>query len=191
MNSKIYIGKHETTDPNDEYLGSGLLLTKAINKYGKENFMKTVLYIFDNEKDMNDKESEIVNEEFILREDTYNIGLGGQGGKLMLNYKHSEETKMKIKKAALGSKKNLSEEQRRKRSEKTISIHTGAKRSEKTKEKMKFSQTGKIKSKSEKDKIKESVINSMPVYTCPICNKTGKGGAMKAYHFGKCKYNKT
>ena len=36
VNNKIYIGKHQTENINDSYLGSGISLERAINKYGKE-----------------------------------------------------------------------------------------------------------------------------------------------------------
>jgi group I intron endonuclease len=80
INSKIYIGKHQTNDIDDGYMGSGKNLKRAIKKYGIENFVKEVLYVFDSEKEMNYKEAELVTEEFCLREDTYNICVGGQGG---------------------------------------------------------------------------------------------------------------
>ena len=47
INDKIYIGIHSTNDINDNYFGSGTILNKAIKKYGKQNFKKEVLYIFD------------------------------------------------------------------------------------------------------------------------------------------------
>jgi hypothetical protein len=80
INSKIYIGKHQTNDIDDGYMGSGKNLKRAIKKYGIENFVKEVVYVFDSEEEMNYKEAELVTEEFCLREDTYNICVGGQGG---------------------------------------------------------------------------------------------------------------
>jgi hypothetical protein len=79
-NGKIYIGKHQTKDLNDDYMGSGKRLRSAIEKYGIENFTKEILFQFDNEADMNSKEAELVTEEFCLREDTYNLCPGGKGG---------------------------------------------------------------------------------------------------------------
>ena len=36
INNKIYIGKHQTSDLDDGYLGSGKLLLQAIKKYGNK-----------------------------------------------------------------------------------------------------------------------------------------------------------
>lgn len=119
INGKIYIGVHSTKNLNDGYLGSGKYLNIALNKYGKENFKLEILEYFNSKKEMYLKETEIVNEEFVKREDTYNIKLGGYGGfdyiRNHINYKkwqkqgndsylntrftnkkHSEETKKRI-----------------------------------------------------------------------------------------------
>ena len=77
INNKIYIGQHITDNLDDGYLGSGTNLHKAIKKYGKENFKKEILHIFDNFDDMDNKEKELVTKEFVLREDTYNLIQGG------------------------------------------------------------------------------------------------------------------
>jgi hypothetical protein len=80
VNNKIYVGKHQTRNLNDGYMGSGKLIKESIKKYGIENFEKEILFQFDNESDMDAKEAELVTEEFCLKENTYNLCAGGRGG---------------------------------------------------------------------------------------------------------------
>jgi hypothetical protein len=80
INSRIYVGYHQCRQLNDDYLGSGKILKEAFEKYGKKNFKKKILYVFPTKEEALLKESEIVNKEFIDREDTYNLKLGGEGG---------------------------------------------------------------------------------------------------------------
>lgn len=80
ITGKIYIGSHKTKDLNDNYMGSGKYLNRAFQKYGLENFTKEILFVFDNPTDMYAKEAEIVNEEFLAEENTYNLKRGGFGG---------------------------------------------------------------------------------------------------------------
>ncbi len=80
IDGKIYIGKHETANINDGYMGSGKVLKNAQSKHGIENFVKEILYVFETEEEMNTKEAELVTEGFCLREDTYNLCPGGKGG---------------------------------------------------------------------------------------------------------------
>ena len=77
LNNMIYIGCHVTENINDRYMGSGTLIKKAIKKYGLENFDKKILYVFDNEIEMLEKEKELVNREFISSENNYNVIVGG------------------------------------------------------------------------------------------------------------------
>ena len=92
INGKFYIGKHQTKKLNDHYYGSGKKLLAAIKKYGKENFSKEILFVFETEQEMNDKEKELITEEFVKRPDTYNVGVGGEGGPHFKGRKHTEET---------------------------------------------------------------------------------------------------
>jgi group I intron endonuclease len=80
INGTIYVGYHSTEDLADSYLGSGKILNQAIEKNGVENFVKEILYVFPSREEALQKEREIVNEEFVQREDTYNVKLGGEGG---------------------------------------------------------------------------------------------------------------
>jgi hypothetical protein len=95
VNGKVYIGKHKTKDLNDGYLGSGKLLCRAIEKYGIDNFAREIVHLCKTEEDMNAKEREIVTEDFCLREDTYNLCVGGHGGfsyinRLGMNYTYKK-----------------------------------------------------------------------------------------------------
>lgn len=80
VNNKIYVGYHSTENLNDEYLGSGIFLLRAIKKYGRENFERKTLFMFPTETEALLKEAEIVDYDFIMRDDTYNYKIGGEGG---------------------------------------------------------------------------------------------------------------
>lgn len=93
VNGKIYIGSHKTKDVNDSYMGSGKYLNRAFKKYGKENFAKEILFEFTTAKEMYDKEAEIVNEDFLSEENTYNLKKGGLGGFDHINSNDEEKSK--------------------------------------------------------------------------------------------------
>lgn len=80
LNDKIYIGVHQTTDMADGYMGSGRVIQTAIKKYGIENFSKTILEMFSDAESMYAKEKEIVTDDFLNRENVYNLRRGGTGG---------------------------------------------------------------------------------------------------------------
>ena len=107
INKKRYVGAHSTNNINDGYLGGGLLIGRAIKKYGKENFTRDVL------NRTTTKEEAFHNEKFLIEmyntlvPNGYNIsptgGLGVSGsciGELngMYEKHHSEETKEKMRK---------------------------------------------------------------------------------------------
>lgn len=106
VNGKFYVGKRisRTSPEKDYYLGSGTILKRAILKYGKENFQKEILEFCTNQ---NLEEREV----FWIKTTKankigYNITEGGTGGRGK-GFKHSEETKNKIKLKAIGRKRPL------------------------------------------------------------------------------------
>ena len=117
LNGKIYIGKHQTNNPNDSYYGSGKGIKSAIQLHGKENFIKEVLFDFDNENDMNEKEKEILTEDFISRTDNYNAAVGGEGGPHFAGRTHNIDSKKKISSNHRNRHTPVSEETRQKISE--------------------------------------------------------------------------
>lgn len=76
LNGKYYIGKHQTKDLNDGYMGSGKAIKQAIKKYGIENFSKEIIAVYTNIDDMNLVEELLVN----ISYNSYNLKKGGIGG---------------------------------------------------------------------------------------------------------------
>ena len=85
--NKIYIGVHQTNDPNtfDGYLGCGVYIDQpstymypktpfqyAVKKYGTKAFERTTLYIYDTLEEAYNKESELINAEYLKADYTYN-----------------------------------------------------------------------------------------------------------------------
>ena len=109
INNKTYIGKHQTKNLNDNYMGSGKLIKAAIKKYGIENFIKEILFIFDNETDMNNKEKELV----VLSENSYNLCEGGKGGFGYINSDIWTEGKRQRHNNKISGFKKFTKEQRK------------------------------------------------------------------------------
>jgi hypothetical protein len=147
LNEKVYIGKHQTTNPNDTYFGSGKAIIDAIKKYGRENFTKEVLFDFDNECEMNLMEKALITEDFVSRSDTYNLGIGGEGGPHFKGKKHTKETIDKLR----------SVEVLQSTREKLSQIQSGSRHLPENKKKISESMKGKIRSEETKKKIAESL----------------------------------
>ena len=82
INGKIYVGVHASNNLEDRYLGSGTKLKKAIKKYGRDNFTKEILQVFETYDEALNEERRIVTLEFVKDPKTYNLEIGGLGGKV-------------------------------------------------------------------------------------------------------------
>ena len=80
LNGTYYIGYHSAWKIEDGYLGSGKRLIRSVNKYGKENFEREVLKIFDTREEALKYEAYLVNEELLKDELCLNLKPGGSGG---------------------------------------------------------------------------------------------------------------
>ena len=97
INGKKYIGKRSCKCPieEDKYMGSGVAITRAIKKYGKENFKKDVLKICSTED-----EAYAYEDIYTLKvkawdnENYYNLKQGGRGGRTLI----SKSMRVKLKK---------------------------------------------------------------------------------------------
>ena len=94
-----YIGqrriKNDSSD--DRYLGSGTVLIRAINKYGKENFKREILAYASSQQELDRLEREFI-EKFNASESSkyYNIHEGGMGGNTQKGW--SKEQKEELNK---------------------------------------------------------------------------------------------
>jgi hypothetical protein len=77
INNKIYVGKDKNDDP--KYYGSGILIKKAIKKYGKQNFKKKIIEQIDNIKLFNEKEVYWIKKLNSKVPNGYNLTDGGDG----------------------------------------------------------------------------------------------------------------
>lgn len=90
INGKFYVGKDASNNPN--YYGSGLLLAKAIKKYGKENFKKEILEECQSLKYLNIREKYwIASLDATNKKIGYNITIGGIGGDTYSNQSESRK----------------------------------------------------------------------------------------------------
>lgn len=95
INGKIYIGKEKFDDP--KYMGSGLLIKRAIKKYGLDNFKKSIIEETNNYIYLCDREKYWIDFYKSTNPDVgYNISDGGDGGDVFKNHPDLESIKRKI-----------------------------------------------------------------------------------------------
>lgn len=103
INGKWYIGQDSKNIPH--YYGGGVLLKKAIKKYGKENFKKEILEQLSTnstKEDLNKAEIKWINKlSAVNNGNSYNIALGGS------DISKNPETGKKISKKLIGNKNGV------------------------------------------------------------------------------------
>jgi group I intron endonuclease len=144
VNGKTYIGQHKSSKEwnEDYYLGSGVVLSQAKKKYGKENFEKFFIQYCYSKEELDEQEIFWISEYRKVGKAEYNIANGGLGTKNIEPWnkgtKMSEEQKAKISSSQKGNHyrkgKCCSKETKQKISNwnkgKTISIETRKRLSE-------------------------------------------------------------
>lgn len=169
VNGKFYYGVHSTENLNDGYLGSGNKLKNAIKKYGKNNFKKEIIAVFDDRKEALLKEKEIVNELLVYSEICYNLTEGGGAPPIQektprSNFLKGEERTEKQKTAALlHSQRMLGNNPWNK----------GVK--------------GVQKAWNKGISNPKLSIVANKEHICPKCGKKGKGSSMLRWHFENCR----
>lgn len=99
INGKIYVGQHYTNE-DDGYLGSGMLILKAIKKYGRVNFVRETLCECKDQENLNIAEiywiSQLSSTDRLIG---YNLRPGGLGEHQKSGHKFgpmSDENKLKL-----------------------------------------------------------------------------------------------
>ena len=108
INKKFYIGKDTSSDSN--YFGSGLLIKRAIEKYGLKNFQKEIIDETDNYEELSLKEKYWINHFNSTNLKTgYNISIGGDGGDTLSNHPNLDLIKEKISNGSIVKGKTYEE----------------------------------------------------------------------------------
>lgn len=110
LNNKKYIGKkkYDKDGKWKKYLGSGIWLKRAINKYGEENFSKEIIENCYSEKELNIREQYWIKYYNAVNSDSfYNIASGGDGGNTIAGYDDEQLEKYKQRKKELYKFKSL------------------------------------------------------------------------------------
>lgn len=119
VNGKQYIGKDTKNKPS--YLGSGAVLKKAIQKYGKENFKKEIIEVCPTHEELKEREEywlnyyDAGNNPKFYNRHNYSYGAGSGEKNPMFGKNHSNEVKEKLKSIFIG--RIISDETRKKMSE--------------------------------------------------------------------------
>lgn len=174
-----YIGVHKGL-VDDDYFGSGKIITSIIKKYGKDRLTKEIIKTFDTYKEALLFEKEIVNTELLKDPLCVNLKVGGEGGSV-IGIKRSEESKEKIRLSKLGKKnpmygKSTSELQKNKLRDYNKNIRD-------------YNVTDDTKLKMSISASKRKMLNEK-IITCPHCEKSGVPRNMKRWHFDNCKHKK-
>jgi group I intron endonuclease len=98
LDGKVYIG--QDSKDRDAYFGSGLLIRRAIKKYGRENFRREVLEVCHDKPSMDAAEQRWILE---LQSQNpaigYNIAFGGEGGSTRHGQRNSDYQKQRVREA--------------------------------------------------------------------------------------------
>lgn len=80
-NNKIYVGQHKSNEFDNTYYGSGVIITKLLNRYGTERFSCELLEACQSEDELNQKEIYWIDKLNCLDKNIgYNLASGGSFG---------------------------------------------------------------------------------------------------------------
>jgi hypothetical protein len=136
-NNKCYIGWHATNNLNDGYTGSGRLLNRSIEKYGKDKHITGII-------EFCDKDNVLKREIYWIRKKNtkspfgYNLTNGGDGGNTYILLSEEDKKKFREQCSKQNKGREFSDEHKKNisKSQQGHSRNKGVKFSEETKQKM-------------------------------------------------------
>ena len=198
LNGKMYVGKRvKSTEKfnKSSYYGSGICITNAIKKYGKDNFKREIICECQNSNELNNRERFWIKELNTFTPRGYNIhsgGFGGSNGGSNRGRKWSLEHRKKISETlkeglksgriiASFTGRHISDETKEKISkaligfkpspeaiEKTRQYNLGRPRSEETKRKIGLGNSISLRGKKIPNAVRQKISRSMKAYKLKI-----------------------
>lgn len=96
INGKIYIGQHKAKKfDGKNYLGSGQIFMRALEKYGKDNFVVELLCICNTKEELNEKEIYYINL-YNSKDEAVGYNILPGGSRAPGDYHHTKISKKKI-----------------------------------------------------------------------------------------------
>jgi len=188
INKNFYIGQDSKNDTG--YLGSGKLLKRAIQKYGRNNFQKEVLEYCETKEELNEREIFWIEK----LKPIYNIAKGGSGGDTITNHPDYELIIQKLKGRMPWSKglkrPDLEGENN---PAKRLEVRDKIRLAKLKNPNQMFGDDNPAKRSDVRNKISENVSSSWQnreLIKCPYCDKESINAAnMSRWHFENCKKN--
>ena len=92
VNGKKYIGQHTSEIFDNSYYGSGVVLLKALKKYGKENFSIEIIEECNTDAELNEKEMYYIEKyDAVKNRNYYNTSYGGESNSKHMKIMYNEE----------------------------------------------------------------------------------------------------
>lgn len=162
VNGKYYIGVHNGKDPY--YLGSGTALSRAVQKYGRDCFIKTVLLSNLTQEQAFKLEQKIITQDIVDDPLCYNLTTGGIGG--------GTKSKQHIAKLAENNRKKAKDPKFIKKLSKA-----------------KLGDKNPAKRPDVKRKLRQAALNREKL-ECPHCGRFIAINTAHQWHFNNCKVRK-
>jgi len=187
VNGNFYIGQDSHNNP--KYLGSGILLKRAITKYGINNFIKEILEVCISKEELNDREVFWIK----MLSPIYNIAKGGTGGDTLSNHPELELIRNKLKgRVPYHKGKKRPEITGDNNPAKRLEVREKIRQSKLDNPTQMFGDDNPAKRVDVREKISKNISKSWEdrsIIRCTYCNKESKNAAnMKRWHFDNCKY---